>query len=224
MPEDELSPQNPTTPKNASSTNKLIIRIGIIFGAFFALALLSIIVLVVIVSIDPVGRQKESEQVTQSTQSASPSSNKLNYILPQVEGYFTEIAPSSSDRDLYIYDPDTNELKKLVSNVNLVIYRSEDPATAAKNEMELTTKDQKMIRINGTDGAYSGCAAEATEEGYKFKYDYEACTISFHKGDLVVLVEARAALDIRENSSKVIGDQLLAEALKIAQALLATIE
>ena len=90
--------------------------------------------------------------------------------------------------------------------------------------MELTTKDQKTISINGTDGAYSGCAAEATEEGYKFKYDYEACAISFHKGELVVLVEARAALDIRENSSKVIGDQLLAEALKIAQALLATIE
>lgn len=225
MPE-YTTPQNPSTPQNTDPTNKMIIRIGIIVGVIFALAILSIIVVMVIVTIDPVGRKMEVEKKQESTQSAKPqlNSTKLSYTVPQVEGYFNEIAPSSSDRDLYVYDPDTKELKKLVSNVNLVVYRSEDPKTDAKNEIELTTKNQKMISINGTDGAYSGCAAEVTEEGYKFKYDYEACAISFYKGDLVVLVEVRAALDIRNSSNKVIGDQLLAEVRKITEAVLATME
>ncbi len=226
MPEDNPPLQNQPNSQSSDVANKMIRRIGIFIGVLVVFAILAVLVVLVIVAVDPADRfaDEKSQPKTQASSSAkTTTAAKLTYSIPEVEGYQKELAPSSKDRDLYAYMPAADELKKVVSNVNFIIYRSSNPKKQVLEEMELSAKDKKQISLEGTDFAYSGCAAEATEGGYKYKHDYEACAISFCKGDIVVLVEARAALDIREQATKETGDKLLAEAQKIAAAFLTAV-
>ena len=47
--------------------------------------------------------------------------------MPDVVGYEKSAYPETEERESYAYTPTNKSLKSLVQNINLVVFRSEDP-------------------------------------------------------------------------------------------------